>query len=166
MINNTEEPQELAYVTGDFYDEEGQVIADEDSTYDYWPVAVIPPNGRVPFELTVGGIENAANFDLRVEAEPISETPREDFEFSDVDQWEDDGAYCVEGRLRNTGDELEEYLLIALVLYDGEDNVINFGDYEEFDPGDVEGDDTSKFEICVGPPNDDVARYELRAWGL
>jgi len=47
-------------------------------------------------------------------------------------------------------------------LYDGQGNVVNFGDYGEFGVDDDEVD----FEICINPPNQEVARYELRAWGL
>ncbi len=166
MINNTGTTQGLAYVTGTFYDAQGQVIAGEDRTFDYWPVEAVPPTGQVPFELTVDGIQNAAKFDLSVKAEPISDTPRQDFEFLDVNQRDEDGAYCLEGKLRNPGDELQDYLVIVAVLYDNQDTMINFSDYTEFGPTEVRGDQTLDFEICADTLNQPVARYELRAWGL
>jgi hypothetical protein len=167
MINNTGASQELAFVTGTFYDAQGQVIAGEDRTFDYWPIInAVPPGGRVPFELTVEGIQSAANFDLSVKAEPSEETPHQDFEFSDVSQWNEEDAYCLKGTLRNLGGQLQEYLIIMAVLYDDQDNVINFSEYEEYAPEEVLGDQTSTFEICVAPPNQGVARYELRALGL
>ena len=164
-INNAGSSQEIVSITGLFYDAQGRVTADANMILEYWPlIDTIPPGGRVPFELTVVGIQSAANFYLSVEAEPSDETPRQDFEFSDLKQSNEAGNYCVTGKLRNPGDALQSYLVIVVVLYDDQDNVINFGDYGEFDVGAGGGDQT--FEICIDPLNQDVARYELRAWGL
>jgi len=164
LTNNTQSAQAIAWITGTFYDGEGQVVADEDRIYDYWPpVDVVPLGGRVPFELTVDGLQSAANFTLRVEAEPDGEAPRQDFTFSDLSQWEEENAYCVQGALDSPGDSLQSYLVIVAVLYDNQDNVVNFSDY--YEPY-LEGNQSLTFEICIGPPNQDVARYELRAWGL
>jgi len=164
LINNTQTPQALAFVTGIFYDEQGQVIADEESTYDYWPpVETIPAGGRLPFELTVDGIHQAANFSLSVEAEESNQTPRQDFVFSNLDARTEEEAYCVSGILQNPGPELSDYLVIMLILYDNQEQVINFGDYYDLFPeGAISELD---FEICVDPPNQGVARYDLRAWG-
>jgi hypothetical protein len=165
VINDTGAPQELEAVTGAFYDEQGQLIADEGNTYDYWPINVIPPGGRVPFELTVFDIQNAANFNLMVEAAPSEENTRQDFEFLNVNQRNEDGDYCLEGELRNSGDDLEEYLVIVAILYDSQGNVINFDFYDEYDPENVQDDDTSSFDICIATLDQGVANHELRAWG-
>lgn len=165
LTNDTGAPQELEAVTGQFYDAQGQVVADKNSTYDYWPINVVPPGGAVPFELTVFDVQNAADYDLNVEAQPSGQNTRQDFEFRDVRQENDDGDFCLTGQLRNNGDQLQEFLVVAAILYDGQGNVINFDYYDEYDPASVRGDDTSEFEICVSPPNQDVANHELRAWG-
>jgi hypothetical protein len=164
FINATGTSQELLFITGTFYDAQGQVIADEESTYDYWSVPVIPPGGRMPFELTVEGIQSAANFDLRVEAEPSNENPRQDFEFSDLYEDAAEGLYCVGGTLRNPGDRLQDYLLIVAILYDSQDRVINFND-RYADPEYAAGDDPQDFEVCVDTLSQEVTRYELQAWG-
>ena len=70
VINNTGVAQELGYIFRTFYDAQGQIIADENSTGDYWPFKLIPPGERLPFGLFVDGIYGAANFDLQVQAEP------------------------------------------------------------------------------------------------
>jgi hypothetical protein len=162
-INNTGSAQELLAINGIFYDGQGQVIADQDDSYAYWPGYVVPPGGSVPFELLVDGIGEAAKFDLSVEAEPSDESPRQDFNVSNVNQQTEDDIYCLAGELRNPGSELDDYLIIAAVLYDSQDNVLNFGDYEEF--GTIGGGDASNFEICVDRPSQDIARYEVVAWG-
>lgn len=164
LINNTGVYQELFFITGTFYNAQGQAIADEGNAYGYSPALVIPPGERVPFELTVEGVQSAANFDLRVEAQPSSQVPRQDFEFSDLDQLDEGYGYCIGGTLRNPGSELQDYLVVVAVLYDGQDRVIGFGEHRA-DPKSVVGDETEEFEICVDPHDQDVARYELRAWG-
>ena len=119
----------------------------------------------MPFELAVTTISEAANFDLSVEAEPSDETPRQDFEFSDIEQEVEEDSYCVAGELRNPGGELGEYLAIALVLYDSQENVISFSYYEELDPGWIEDDDTLEFELCADLLDQAVAHHTLQAWG-
>jgi hypothetical protein len=69
----------------------------------------------------------------------------------------------VQGALQGPAETLQSYLVIVVVLYDAQNNIINFGDY--YEPY-LESGRTLDFEICVGPPNQGVARYELRAWGL
>ncbi len=166
VLNNTGAAQKLAYITGVFYGDSGQVIANEDSILDYWPVDRVPAGGRVPFELTVSGIQSAADFDLNVIAEPSNRTPLQDFEVVELTPAVDHGLYCVAGRLRNPGDALESYLTVVTVLYDSQNNVINFSDYHKPVPRDIVGDRTLDLEICVDPLGQAVAHHELRAWGL
>jgi len=164
LVNNTGSSQALDLITGTFYDGQGQVIANQENVYDYWPlVEAIPPGGRVPFELIVDGINDAANYMLNVEAEPSSESPRQNFEFSELSQWVEEDDYCVGGVIQGAGDSVQYYLVIVAVLYDEQSSVVNFGDY--YEPY-LESDEALNFEICVGQPNQGVARYELRAWGL
>jgi hypothetical protein len=165
LTNGTGAPQELEDVSGAFYDAQGQLIADKNSTFDYRPINIVPPGGAIPFELTVLVGQGTADYDLSVEAQPSGENARQDFEFKDVEQRSEDGNYCLQGKLRNSGDELHDYLVIAAILYDAQGNVVNFDYYEEYDPAGVKGDNPSSFDICVPPPNQDVANYELRAWG-
>ena len=68
------------------------------------------------------------------------------------------------GRLRNLGDQINAYLLVVAVLYDDQDRVINYSDdYQRFPDGPAS--DTTGFDVCVNPLEQNVARYELRAWG-
>jgi uncharacterized protein YgiM (DUF1202 family) len=162
IVNNTGSLQELVSIAGTFYDEQGQVVAEPDNTHAYWPGYVVPPGKSVPFELFVEDVQSVADFELIAAAEPSGENPRQDFEFTDVGQGNENGAYCLKGELKIQGAEPEDYLIIAAVLYDGQGNVVNFGDYSEFGVDDDEVD----FEICINPPNQEVARYDLVAWGL
>jgi hypothetical protein len=165
MVNNTGSSQTLQFISATFYDAQGQIISPADIT-DYWPTEAVPPGGQIPFELNVAGVPGNAGFDLNVEALPSDQTPRQDFEFSDLNQSGQDGDYCLSGSLRDQGSELQEYLVIVAVLYDPQNNVINFGDYFESDPGGETDEHTLDFELCVDSLGQNVARHELRAWGL
>jgi hypothetical protein len=164
-INNTGSAQALIFITGDFYNPQGQIIADEGSTFDYWPAEIVPSGGRIPLELTVYDIQSAANFDLNVGAEPSSQTLHEDFEFLDLNQWIEENSYCLIGQLQNPGDQLQDYVVIIATLYDGQDHVVNFGNYYEPYVEDVMGDQTLEFEICTETRNQSVANYDLHVWG-
>lgn len=166
MVNNTGMTQAIAYLTGTFFDNQGQMIAGEEDTDDYWPLQVVPPGGRVPFELTVYDIQSVADYNLAVVSQPSPETPRQDFEFLDLNSSTEAGNYCVTGKLRNPGGQLSDYLLVMAVIYDNQDTIINFDIYEENSPGDIVGEATLDFEICIDSFNQQVARHELRALGL
>jgi hypothetical protein len=164
VTNNTGGAQELTNVTGSFFDSEGSLIAGEDQTYSYWPGYVIPAGGRMPFELIVEDASSLARFDLRVEAEPSEESPRQDIEFLDVQSQVSGEEYCLKGRLRNPGGTLQEYLIATATFYDAQDNVVGFGDYEEFGRASLIGDKTSPFEVCVETGGQTIVRHDLQTW--
>lgn len=165
IINNTGSPQILTSIDGTFYDPQGQIIAG--SAFDYWPAEVIPPGEHIPFELTVYDIQSVANFDLSVGAEPSNQTLRQDFEFFDISQWNDEeGSYCLTGKLQNLGGALQEYLVIIATFYDGQANVVNFGNYYEPYAVEVVGDQTLDFELCTDVRSQEIANYDLQSWGL
>lgn len=165
LINNTGGTQKLDFISGIFYDAQGQIIADAKNIDVYWPLDFILPGGQVPFEMTVNGIQSAANFNLSVEAEPSTETLRQDFEFSEVSQWNEGGKFCVTGQLRNRGNALQNYLVIATILYDSQNNIVNFSHQQESSFDQMIGDHPLDIEVCIGSSNQNVARYALRAWG-
>ena len=165
VINNTGSSQELFFISGVFYDAQGQPLPDT-ATIDYWPIEIVPPGGRVPFELTILEAQTIDTFDLTVEAAPSEDTPSQDFEFLAVNQTNEANNYCLSGQVRNLAGELDFYLTVVAVLYDVQDKVINFSDHYDYSPEQVIGDQTMDFALCVDPLGQDVARYELRAWGL
>jgi hypothetical protein len=164
VTNNTGALQKLESISGAFFDAQGEEVSDEDNIYGYWPVDEVPAGASIPFELVVEDVNNIANFKLRTKAEPGGHNPRQDFEFSDVKQWAETDTFCIKGKVR-IPDDLEDYLVIAVILYDDQENVIKFGDYGVFSSGDEIDKGKSDFEICVDPPDQSVGRYELRAWG-
>lgn len=166
VINNTGSAQALTFITGTFYDGQGQVIADEGSTFDYWPIETIPPGGQIPFELTIYDIQEAANFDLEVGAEESGRTPHQNFEFSQVIPTVEGETYCLTGKLQNLAEQLDDYLLLVLTLYDNQNSVINFGDYYASGIEGLVGDQTITFEICADTHTQEIANYNLQAWGL
>ncbi len=165
VINNSGAVQEIGAITGLFYDAQGQVIANEANTTDYWPVEAIPVGGRMPFEMVVIGIQSAASYKLSVESGLSPDLPRQNFEFSAVAQTNESGNYCVGGKARNPGEALKSYLIIVVTLYDGQNKVINFGSDEKVGVTTLVGDKTVNFRICIVPPNQDTTRYDLQAFG-
>jgi hypothetical protein len=164
VFNQTGVAQEITLITGTFYDAQGQVIADEGSAYGYSPILVIPSGAWAPFELIVEGIQDAATFDLRVDAQPSSQSTRQDFEFSDEYHDEEQFGYCIGGSIRNPGAPLQGDLVILAVAYDNQDRVISFGEsYPDYE--NLVGDQSEDFEICLDSYGQTVARYRLAAWG-
>ncbi len=137
--------QELAFISGTFHDAEGQAVANAESIIDYRPIDVVPSGGKMPFKLTILGVQSITNYNCSVEAEPSSQTMRQDFEILELNQWADDsGEYCVAANVRNQGDALQENLVIIAILYDGQDNVISFS-LEGGPPPSMVGGDTLVF---------------------
>lgn len=165
LLNNTGSPQQLSNINATFFDVQGQAISYE-RAINQWPVREVSPGGRVPFGVIVPNIQGVTDYDFQVQSEPGGRIPREDFEFLEVNQTTEEEDYCVTGRLRNPGDQLKTYLMIAAILYDGEDRVINYNNAFQVSPTNVVGDQTTDIDICVDPRQHEVARYELRAWGL
>jgi hypothetical protein len=165
VVNNAASAQQIDYLAGTVYDGQGQVLADVADGAEYWPIYVVPAGAQVPFKLSLYGVPGASDFDLNLVAQPSDEAPRQDFEFSDLDATSQAGSYCVSGELRNPGGQLDSYLTIVAVLYNAQGNVISFDSYEEYFPEEIVGDETLDFEVCVDPLGQDVARYEVRAWG-
>lgn len=137
-----------------------------EKTIDQWPVRVLPQGGQVPFGVVVPNVQGVADFNFEVQAEPGGDIPREDFEFVDVDPSAEGEEYCLNGRLRNPGDQLQAYLMVTAVLYDGQDQVINYNNAFKSGPKQIVGDETLEVALCVKSRQQEVARYELRAWGL
>jgi hypothetical protein len=167
LLNNTGSPQQLSDILATFFDAQGQVIPYE-RTIEQWPIREIPSGGRVPFGVIVPGVQGVANFDFQVQAESGDDIdiPRQDFEFIDVNPSTEGDDYCLNGRLRNPGGPLQAYLMIAAILYGGQDQVINYNNIYQVAPRDVVGDQMMDLNICVDSHQQEVARYEVRAWGL
>ncbi|HEX9922358.1 MAG TPA: hypothetical protein VGD99_06825 [Anaerolineae bacterium] len=165
LINDSASTQELARVTGQFYDGQGQLVADQDHTIDFWPIHIIPAGGRLPFELTILGTQNIADYDLNVEAQPTEGHPHQAFEFSDVGEWGEEGLYCLSGSLQNRGESLHDYVMVVAIFYDNQDHMIKFGEFYEAGFENQIDNQPVAFDICIELTDQEIARHELRAWG-
>jgi uncharacterized protein YraI len=165
MINDTGAAQQISFVTGTFYNGQGQVIAADKSTYGLWPTNIVPSGGHVPFALTVYDVQDATNFNLSVKAEPVDAAPRQDFEFVTVKENWPEGLYCLTGVLKNPGSRLTDYLVIVAILYDEQGKVLRFFNTRETAVTGVVGNQTLDFETCLEAPPANIARHQLLAWG-
>lgn len=166
LVNHSATPQDIELVSAIFYDAQGNIIGQDRNIQAYWPGYTVPPgDASMPFQLLVNGLSGAADFDLNLVASSSSNAPREDFDFSDVKQMNQNSGYCLDGRLRNPGSQLQEYLIITAILYDKRGNVINFQDEQVHNPASIVANQTYHFKICVAPPYSNVDHYDLKAWG-
>lgn len=164
IVNTTTLYQQMVAVTGNFYGDQDQLVADDADVLDYLPQAVIPPNGRVPFDMLVPDLAGAARYELVAEAVE-SLTPIREFTPTNLTQSVEFDRYCVRGTVQNSGDRLDESLVVVVVLYDVQATVVNFGDFAPGSPFSIFGTRVLNFQVCVSPPNDNVARYEVRVLG-
>ncbi|MCS6909969.1 MAG: hypothetical protein NZM11_05295 [Anaerolineales bacterium] len=165
VINASGVAQEISDFTGTFYNAQGQIVAGNDRVRAYWPLTVLPPGGQMPFELQVLEATGLTRADLGVIATPRDEAPHTDFLFENVTQVINNEFYCLRGQLRNPGNRLTEYLVIAGLLYDAQNNLVRFADVSDGPPIFAMGDRLKSFEICLAPPYPGAVRHELRAWG-
>ncbi len=165
-INNTGVPQREVDISGIFYSSKDRLIGDEIEAVDYIPVDVVPIGARVPFELVAESSQPIYRLDLIGLSEPTDNPPRQDFEFLNVkERLTTAGMYCLRGTVKNPGAALNEYLIILLTAYNGQSQVIGFGEHSEISPAKVIANQTAPFDVCLDPLGQPVARYELRAWG-
>jgi hypothetical protein len=163
-INNTAAPQRILGLLGTYYDAQGGAITPQESS-DYWPIETVPPGWRMPFELTLIGPTAVDRVELQVTTEDSDEPLRTDLELSELAGAPSDDEYCVIGRARNLGQPLESYLMVAVVLYDSEERVINWGIGYQPAQDSLVGDETAAVSACAEHYNQVVARHELLAWG-
>lgn len=165
MVNNTGLAQQINHVTGTFYNDQGQALPNQNDTYDYWPVEIVPPGGQIPIELTAFDLPGAGKVDLGVVAQPSNHKPYQDFEITDAATANRAGIFCITGKLHNPGQPLQDYLAVVAVLYNDQDQIINFDSDEAISLADIANDRSFDLEVCVDPLGQPVARYELQAFG-
>jgi hypothetical protein len=163
VINNTGTTQEIISVTGTFYDDQGQIITADKNTTGSWPTRLVPPAGQIPFSLAVYDIKEAASFDLSVHAETLDTPARQNFEFLAVTELHRGTRYCLGGTLRNLEDATVNSLVIAAIVYDEQGTMLRFGTDNAVA---LAVDQAQNFEVCFKSPPDNIARHELRAWGI
>jgi hypothetical protein len=166
LINNTGTPQQGVDISGVFYDRADQVIRDEIETLSHVPVDIVPVGAHIPFELVIESNEPIYRLDLVARSIPASEPPRQDFQFSNVNlSTNDPNMYCLEGQVQNPGANLVDSLVIMIVGYNDQGNVVNFGEYSPVAPEGVVGEQRSPFRMCLDPLEQQITRHELRAVG-
>jgi hypothetical protein len=165
LVNGTGAPQQAIAISGAFYDVQGEVAVDTLDVVSYVPVDPVPADAHIPFELLVSGSQDIDRFDLRALSEPASDAPRQDFQFSGVEQWLDDATgYCIRGQVDNQGPPPQEYLIVLAIGYDDQGSVVNFGEYYVDVPPEG-GAQSSTFEMCLASLGRQISRHDLRAFG-
>jgi hypothetical protein len=162
LVNNSDATQQLSQVTANFFDGQGNLLMADKSTTGLWPTRNIPAGAQVPFALTIRGVVEVSSFDLAVDAQTVSSSPRQDFEFLGVNERSQGTQYCLGGALKNPGAETARSVVVAAILYDAQGNVLRFGtDVAAV----LEAGQSADFEVCLKSLPENPARYEVRAWG-
>ncbi|MEW5960986.1 MAG: hypothetical protein AB1801_24940 [Chloroflexota bacterium] len=165
LVNGTGAPQHAVAISGAFYGLQDELVVDTLEVVSYVPIDPVPADAHVPFELQVSGSQGIDRFDLRARSEPASAGPRQDFQFSAVEQWVSNAlGYCMRGQVDNQGPPLQEYLIVLAIGYDDQGSVVNFGEYyaDILPDSDVQ---SSTFEMCLDPLDRQISRHDLRAFG-
>ena len=163
ITNISNSAQKLSFITGTFYDAQGNPVAGEDFTVDYWPTNIVPPGSKLPFEVIVLGVQNIADFDLRAEAQVVDNNMVQGFEFADVNLRQDESLFCLDGQLINSTGQVQENLIIIAVMFDDQDRVAGFADFTA--NANQSNIQPLPFDMCTEVSQPNISRHELRAWG-
>jgi hypothetical protein len=165
LVNNTGSVQQIINISGSFYNLQGQLLAGPLDTLDRLPTNLLPPGGRLPFELLVFGVMDAANYALGVQALTSSLPVRDNFVFSDTNPTTQRGQYCVAATLQRPEPAVLDYLDIAVALVDEAGRLVALSEPYAPDLDDLGSAPSHAFTICVDPRGVPVTGYLLRAWG-
>lgn len=164
VVNNTGQAQDIEYIAGQFYDTQGQVIADEDDIAAAFPVSVVSAGRSVPFDLYVDNIQSADRFELNVVATPSMAILRSDFVIVGLSAAMENTNYCIRGTLQNPGPRPQSTVTLVAVIYDLQNRVINYG-YSLRPTSAVPENSSTEFKVCVPEPNASVVSQTVTAWG-
>ncbi len=167
IVNHTGVPQDVLEISGEFYDAQGRFIAGRlKTTFEIPTNAVpVPAGGRMPFEMHVLDIDQAASYSLEVRARASTALAREFDDFINSTPVTARGRFCINSTLLRPEPGLNEYLAIALLLLDGDGRAIGLGRVYEPDVDEVMSTPAHSFQICADDDRQDVAGFLLRAWG-
>jgi hypothetical protein len=163
LINDTGSAQQLASVSGAFYNDQGQLMAE--SSYNASPIEVVPPGRRVPFELAVYAHQEAASYDLWASSSPSSYTPGQNFELLNVNEQNNGETHCLTGLLKSQSGGLKDYVVIVVTWYDDQDQVVKFKNHYETNVTELNDNQPQEFSLCTEAPVGQIARNELQTWG-
>ncbi len=164
LVNNSGDTQTLNAIGGEFFDATGAKIAGDDDIFNYWLTDNIPGGGRLPFELSVDGIESAANFSLTADAEPAPGVTRTDFQVNVTDQSRESDYYCIEGTVA-WSEPFNNYLEVIATGYAADGSIISFDD-DYFSQSTAGLGSTVDFAVCLDDPDPpSIDHHTLQVWG-
>ncbi len=165
LLNGTGESQEVISI---YLCEVGGDPILEDVTISFFPMEVLPPGWKGPFQMVMGPLDALPapadqlldQYELCVaEAEPSDFPLREDLVVTDASLVGADGSCRVEGTVRNDGPALSDYLQVVVTFYNAEDLVIGYGDFYTVATSDLQAGEVPFTVECLDMPEfpDDYA---------
>ncbi|RMF38388.1 MAG: hypothetical protein D6759_01005 [Chloroflexi bacterium] len=158
LLNGTGESQEIVSI---YLCEMGGDPISEDVTISFFPMEVLPPGWKGPFQLVMGPLDvlPAPADELLdryepcvVEAEPSDFPLREDLVVTDASLVSVGGSCRVEGTVRNDGPALDDYLQVVVTFYNAEGLVIGYGDFYTVATNDLQAGEVSFTVDCPEMP--------------
>jgi hypothetical protein len=163
LVNNTGAAQQILNIAGSFYDSQGGLLAGPLDTLDRVPTDVLPPGGRLPFELLVIGPTTVANYALSVQARPSALAVRDNFTFTDTSVLSQRGQTCLASTLQSPDPALADQLTIAVAWVDEAGQLVALSDPYEPELEQLAG--PHGFTVCTDLRGVPASGYLLRAWG-
>lgn len=161
LYNNTDSHQENVMVTVTFYNDAGEMVAQEQVA----PVVEVVPLGiKVPFELEFQLRTSYSRYEFAVDGDATTRTPRLDLQVANSES-SADGNYRITGQVTNPGEALSTYVQIIGTLYDGAGKVVNVG-YDFLAAAQLPPGGSAPFEVVIEHPHESVASYGLVVLGF
>lgn len=161
LYNNTDSNRENVIVTVTFYNDAGDIVAEEHIA----PVVEIVPRGvAVPFELEFQLRMAYHHYEFSVEGDPAAKSPRLDL---NIVSHEGSGGdvYHITGQVENPGDAMSTYVQIIGTLYDGAGKVVNVG-YDFLSAAQLPPGGIAPFDVAIEHPHESVATHSLLVLGF
>ncbi len=166
LLNNALTPQEDVTVTGIFYNEAGDIIDNVESTVSYLPLGIIPVDIQIPFQLSAQTTETVSRYELQVTSTAAtSDPPRDDFEVSGIETWNNNGEFCLKGLVENQGEPVQNSLIILAKLYNATGEMFGFAQVTISRPDTLQEGATAPFETCIPQGDNTISQYDVVALG-
>jgi len=148
-------------ITAIFYDENNTILT---TGFSYVKSSILVPQQKSPFE-----ISSSPEYDLQVDHYEIiisdysvtNFKPYRSFTFQEVTTEIQDGYFTIFGEVKNTGSTLATWVRVIATFYDIDGKVIGLST-TNLDPGEIEPNQSSPFEIDTYPRIYTPADYSLQ----
>lgn len=165
VFNNNDETFYIENIYGDFFHALGQPVVDKSLIDSRFPDVNLAAATKMPFEATLDTEKMIQSFSMNIDFEDPGDIQSIGIDVLNQQMTSNEPEYCVSGSLKNQGAQLNYQLIVALILYNSQNQVLNFADLDVEAYDTIVGDTLGAFSICAETHGAIVARHEIMAWG-